>query len=247
MEQKIIVTVIDGVGIITAKNDRAEFSVSVRAKSESSENAKRQVEEKTTQVLKALDSLKDRGMQIDGEISTSLSNYRLEHRESGERTPVGFQSINTITWTVVVNDSLDEVYKTALKFDPNMARPYFSIKNREVLSSQAVKQATDNAKEKLQTECSLLGVSCDKLTIQNWNFGYEGHLPSAANFSGSNYYNGAQGVTGPQGSIGSVGQYSAGAVAMKIGTTYQELLDQPKLEPGHVTVRVAVRVNYVWA
>jgi hypothetical protein len=128
-----------------------------------------------------------------------------------------------------------------------MPRPVFNVKDRDILLEQALVKASENVKEKLAKECSLLGVSTDKLRIQNWNFGYEGYLPTAQNIymNGSNYIGamgptGSMGATGPTGSIGPIGP-----VAMKIGTTYQELLDY-KIEPGAIAVRVAVRVNYVW-
>jgi hypothetical protein len=247
MEQKIIVTVIDGLGIVEAKNDLAHFTLSIKAKSETLDNAKSQVEEKVQQVLKALDKLKTQGMKLDADITTSLANYKLEHREGSERTPVGYQSINTINFTTIVDDNLDEIYKTCLKFDSTMNRPYFSLKNRTVLQEQAIQKATTDAKQKLNTECTLLNVSSDKLQIQDWKFGYEGYIPSAT--SQNTYLNGAYGVTGSSGATGPIGpgmNYSSNAIAMKIGTTYQELLDY-KLEPGMVSVRVAVRINYIWA
>lgn len=250
MENVIVVTVVDGLGIVEAQNDLAHFTLTLRSKSETLENAKIQTEEKTNQVLKALQSLQDKGMKLDTEIVSSIANYKLEHRESGERTPAGYQSINTISWTTIVDSNLDEIYKTCLKFDTNMNRPYFSIKNRTILQDEAIKKASSNVREKLNTECSLLGVSPDKLKIQNWNFGYEGYIPSntASQNMYLNGYGGMQGATGPTGPQGSAGptNYSSAAIQMKIGTTYQELLDY-KLEPGSVSVRVAVRVNYIWA
>lgn len=242
--QKIIVTVIDSAGIVEAKNDLAHFSLSLRSKSETLDNAKNQTEEKTGQFLKALDQLKAKGMKLDREMTISRDNYKLEHRENGEKTPAGFQVIHTVSFVVAVDEHLDEIFKTCLKFDAHMSRPYFSIKNREVLAEKATKKAAQNAKDKLNVECSLLGVSPEKLVIQNWSFGYEGYLPSA---NSSNYYGvaGVTGATGPQGSAGP-GAYNWAPVPVKVGTTYQEPLDY-KLEPGMVSVKVVLRVNYNWA
>jgi hypothetical protein len=242
---KVVVTVIDGAGIVEAKNDRAQFTFSVRAKGDVLETAVSQAEEKQRQALSMLESFKDHGMVLDGDVTTSVSNYKLEHREGSERFPAGFQSVSTITFNIVVDDKIDDIYKACLKFDTHMSRPIFNVKDRDILLEQALVKASENVKEKLAKECSLLGVATDKLRIQNWNFGYEGYLPTAQNIymNGSNYTMGVTGVVGPTGPQGSAGP--VGPAAMKIGTTYQELLDY-KIEPGAIAVRVAVRVNYVW-
>jgi len=245
MENKIIVTVVDGVGIVEAKNDLAQFTLTIRSKGDALENAVSQVQEKTGPVLKMLKDFKSKGMKFDSEVETTSANYRLEHREGSEKFPAGFQSINTISFTVVVDNNLNELNKACLKFDKDMGRPYFSVKDRDVLLEQAIEKATTDVKSKLIKECSLLNVSPSGLKIQNWNFGYEGYLPTTQNHY-MNSYAGITGATGPQGAIGSIGPGAhQGPMAMKIGTTYQELLDF-KLEPGSISVKVAVRVNYVW-
>lgn len=243
METKInIVTTVDGVGVAEAKNDLAKFTFSVKAKSESLELAKKQVEELTDVAMEELRALKKKGMKLDGEIQCDLSNYRLEHREAGEKFAAGFQSVNTISFTAVVNEALNDINAVCLKLDPHMNRPIFSIKNREALLNQAIQKASDDAKNKLAKECSLLNVSSNKLKIYNWNFGYEGYLP----YRGSQGPQGIQGVTGATGPQGSIGTYF-NQPSMKIGSIYLESLDPVKLDPGAVSVRVVVQVNYVWA
>lgn len=241
--EKNIVTTIDGTGIIEVKNDIANFTLSIRSKNDSLETAKKQVEEKTTQFFKEFKSLEEAGMKIDGEVSTSMSNYKLEHREGSERYAAGFQSVNTISWSVIVDDKIDNIFKTCLKTDATMSYPFFSIKNRDELLKQALQNAAEDVKEKLNMECSLLGINPKDLKILNWNFGYDGHLSPKAQ---AQYYGGVQGATGPQGMQGSPGTSGVNYNAvMKLGSIYQELLDT-KLMPGTLSVKAAVRVNYIW-
>jgi hypothetical protein len=245
MEQQVnIVTTIEGMGVVEAKNDLAKFSLTVKEKNDTLETAKRQVEEKITQVLK---DLKSKNMRLDGDISTSVSNYRLEHREGSEKYSAGFQSVGTITWTMFVDENINDVYKTCLKIDSHMQHPWFSIKDRESLVKEAIHKATDDVKYKLNKECSLLGVSPDALKIYNWHFGYEGYLPVNASVSNQYYNNGLPGVTG----FGGTNYLTNNAVSsaptvMKLGSIYQELLDTRALEPGMVSISVPVRVNYIW-
>lgn len=244
-----IVTSIDGVGVVEEKNDLASFSLTLRAKDESLEGAKRQVDEKTAAALKMLQS---KNMNLEGEIVTAISNFKLEHREGSERYPAGFQSISSITWTVQVGDDLDDIYRSCLKLDSNMLVPSFSLKDRESISQKALHLATENAKEKLVKECSLLDVSPSALKIHNWNFGYQGFLTAqtgGGSFNHNNY--GVMGATGPQGPMGTPGVFTTVAnnqapVATKLGSIYQELVDVRKLEVGTTNAKVVVRVNYVW-
>jgi uncharacterized protein YggE len=237
MEQNIATT-IDGSGLVEAKNDRATFNFMIKARADSLEEAKAKLADKTKSVLKTLEDLK---MNLDGDIATSVSNYRLEQRENGEKMSVGYQSSNIITFQIIVDEKINDIFKTCLKIDSNMPQPIFTVKNREVLLEQAVVKASDDAKAKLAKECSLLNITPSQLKIYNWKFGYEGYIPS----NNQQAY-GAAGVTGPQGSIGSPGSYGGYQPTMqKAATIYQELLDT-KLEPGKISVRVAVRVNYIW-
>lgn len=240
-----IVSTINGLGVVEAKNDLATFTLTLKSKDDSLEGAKRQIEEKTNDASKLLVS---KNMKLDGEISTKFFNYKLEHREGSERYPAGFQSLSTITWTVAVDGSLDDIYKTCLTIDSHAARPVFSIKNRDVLREQALIKATENVKEKLAKECKLLGVNPEKLVIYNWNFGYEGFLESNRGMNNMLYNNtlsGVTGATGPSGLIGAQG-LSYQPTVQKLGSIYQELIDYKQLEPGMVTVQVPVQVNYVW-
>lgn len=238
MEQNIATT-IDGSGLVEAKNDRALFNFMIKSKAETLEEAKERLLEKTKSVLKTLEDLK---MNLDGDIATSVSNYRLEHRESGEKMSAGYQSVNIITFQVVVDEKTNDIFKACLKIDSHMPQPSFTVKDREVLLEKAVVKASDDAKAKLAKECSLLGISQDQLKIYNWKFGYEGYIPSSNNQNYSNAM-GATGAIGPQGSIGAYNNYQP--TMQKAATIYQELLDT-KLEPGKISVRVAVRVNYIW-
>lgn len=249
MENKIVVTVIDESATVEAKNDRAHFSLSLRAKSESLDDAKNALATKRKQLDKMLEEFQSSGVKLDGDIGSQLFDYKLEHREGNEKMPAGFQSINIISFTVVIDHHLDNIYNACMKFDTNMYRPTFSIKDAVSLYEQALEKVSKNVKDKLQKECNLMGVSSDQLRIQNWNFGYEGFIPSLNVNGVHNYYNnsGVRGATGPQGPTGTMGATGpVGPTIMKIGSTYQELLDQ-KLEPGNHSVTVAARVNYVWA
>lgn len=242
MENKDVVVIIDGVGTVEAKNDRATFVLTIRSKNDSLDLAKNHVKEKTSQVLKELNSLK---MPLDGDISTSFLNFKLEHRESGERYPAGFQAVSTLTWTVAVNNSLNDIFQFCLKIDSSMSVPMFSIKNRDVLMEQAIQKAVDNAKDKLHKECSLLNVPLNNLKILNWNFGYGGSVPTTqfANHS----VMGVTGLSGSQGVVGALqGPGGYQAPVMKLGSIYQEALDA-KLDPGTIAIRIAVQVKYVWA
>ena len=246
-KDKVIVTTIDALGLVEAKNDRVSFSLSLKSKDESLDLAENKVKEKTAHFI---NSLGVRKMDVDGEISISVSNYKLEHREGNEKTPAGYQSISSISWTMIVGDNLDEVYRDCMKADPTMSYPIFSIKDRTTLQEEAYKKAGANVKEKLYRECALLGISPEKLKVYNWNFGHEGFLSANKNFV-ANAYNGvygAQGVTGPTGPSGISANYlSVGQVVMtKLGSIYQELLNV-KLTPGTVTIRVPIQVNYIWA
>jgi uncharacterized protein YggE len=240
-----IVTTINGVGVVEATNDLATFTLTVRTKSESLEASKNQIQDKIKEVLGQLNSLK---MNLHKEISTDIMNYKLEHREGTERYSAGFQSEATITFTVVVDESLDEINKTCLKIDKNMFFPFFDIKDRETLLQQAIKIATDNANTKLHKECELLGVSTDMLRIFNWSYGYDGFLPikNASNMIYNNAY-GITGATGPQGATGPTGPTGRISTVQKLGSIYQEALDYVPLDPGTVVVRVPVEINYVWA
>lgn len=248
-----IVTTIDGVGSVEATRDLACFTLSVRVKNEDLDQAKSQANEKTTQIMKSLDGLKDK-MKLIGEVSTNSLNYKLEHREGGERITAGFQVVTTISFTITVDDNLNDIYKTCLKFDSQMPRPMFSIANTEPHLEKALQNAADNAQGKLKKECALLGVSTHDLKINNWNFGYEGDLP-ALNFSST-----TKSVHAGGGAYAAASNYSASTLNLvgerdslniqsramsKLGTIHQELLDS-KLEPGTETFTIAVRVNYVW-
>jgi hypothetical protein len=189
-------------------------------------------------------------MTLEGEISSSSLDYKLEHREGSERISAGFQVVGTVTFTIAVDDSLNEIYKTCLKYDSQMSRPVFSMRDRDLHVEKALQNAADNAKEKLKKECKLLDITPSDLKIYNWNFGYEGNLP-ALNFASStrSVYNGSgvYGATGPMGPQGSTGAYGGVLAAMsKVGTIYQEPLDV-KIESGSHTFTIAVRINYVWA
>lgn len=245
MENKVVVTIIDGSGTVEVLNDLASFTVTVRAKGEELVDAVSASKEKANQVLSMVEGLKSKGFKLELEPEVVVTNYKLEHREGNEKTSAGFQSINTISFTVVVDDKIDDVYKACLKFDSNMSHPAFSIKDAAPLHEAALKQATDNVKEKLNKECSLLGVDPSNLSIQNWSFGYEGYLPSLNHVTAQNFYsNGARGSTGAMGATGPQGPM--GPVAIRVGAIYQEPLDY-KIQPGTHKVSVAVRVNYVWA
>ena len=246
-KDKVIVTTIDALGLVEAKNDRVSFSLSLKSKDESLDLAENKAKEKTAHFINSLGARK---MDVDGDISISVSNYKLEHREGSERTPAGYQSISSISWTMVVDGNLDETYRDCLKADPAMLCPTFSIKDRTTLQEQAYKKAGENVKEKLHKECSLLGIAPEKLKVYNWNFGHEGFLSANKNFV-ANAYNGVYGITGatgPTGPQGSAGPYmQIGQVVMtKLGSIYQELLNY-KLTPGTTIVRVPAQVNYIWA
>jgi uncharacterized protein YggE len=248
--EKVIVTTINGLGVSSAKNDLASFTVSLKTKGESLKSSKDSLEEKVSEVLKILSHFH---MNLEGEIITARQNFKLEHREGAEKYSAGFQSAATITWTCVIDEKLDDIYKACLKLDSNMFRPSFSFKDPDSLQIEALQKAKDHVKETLEKECSLLGVSPDKLTIRNWNFGYNGQLAAnMAVLSNSNYYmnnkamgaTGVMGPTGPQGAQGSPGLPYMGS--QKVGSIYQELLDYIPLEPGNITVSVPVQVHYVW-
>jgi uncharacterized protein YggE len=238
-----IVTTIQGLGVVEAKNDLATFSLIIKSKGETLEEAVKSVKEKTASFLKDLESRK---IKFDKDITTSLTNYKLENREGLERYAAGFQSINSISWSMFIDDGLDDLFNTCYKIDPTMAQPIFNIKNRAALQEQALQKAGDNLKEKFQKECSMLGISQDKLKAYNWNFGYEGYLPMNKNFANGVYVTqGVTGVTGPQGAQG-IYLNNAQAAPQKVGSIYQELLNY-KLHPGTTTVSVPVQVNYIWA
>lgn len=249
---EVIVTTINGVGVAQAKNNLASFSLSLRTKGESLTAAKSQLEEKVSEVLGTLSS---KNMKLEGEIVTARQNFKLEHREGTERYAAGFQSVATICWTCAVDETLDDVYQSCLKFDSNMPRPSFSHKDRDALQVEALAKAKDHVRVTLEKECSLLGVSPKDLKILNWTIGYNGAINTASyntnavigsavngNYYMSNTAMGVTGVTGPQGPQGGAGYQSV----QKVGSIYQELLDYVPLDPGNVVVSVPVQVNYVW-
>lgn len=251
MENKEIVTTIDGVGNVEAMNDLAHFSLTIRSKSDGLDRAVSETVEKATKAMKMLEDLRERGMKLEGEIISTVSNYKLEHREGNEKIAAGFVSVNVIDWTIAVDEHLDNIFKTCLKFDSNMKAPHFSIKDRNVHISTCLEHAVENAKEKLEKECKLLGVSQDSLMIKNWVFNYDGNLAGLNNAGGKSSYYGVTGVTGPQGAIGSQNYSNSGldtitrSLSMKVGSIYQEPLDI-QITPGTAMFRVAVRVNYIW-
>ena len=242
MDNKNIATTIDGFGSVEAKNDIASFTLTIRSKDENLETAKRQTQEKSAQALREIEKL---NLKFHEKWHENVSNFKLEHREAGEKYAAGFQSVNTINFTVEIDEKLDELYKQCMKIDQHMSGPYFNIKNRDSLNEQALQKASDNLKEKLHKQCSLLGLSPDKLRIYNWTFSYGGLY-------------GITGATGPQGAQGSPGVYTGmngmyynssnaflSPVATKLGSIYQELLDV-KIEPSNAYSSVTVKVNYVW-
>lgn len=238
-----IVVSIDGSATVETPNDLATFNVMIKSKNDSLEDAQRQVEEKTKLFLKSIDDK----ISLDGEISVSLSNYKLEHREGSERYSAGYQAVNSVKWTCFVNDKLNDLYKMCCKADTNMSYPIFFVKNRDTVVDQTIEKAADNAKSKLANECRLLGVSSAALKIHNWSFGYNGILPSNHTNQIQNVYNGYPlGVTGPVGPMGSNYMNSVMPTVTKLGTVYQELLDT-KIVPGTTFTTVVVRINYVWA
>lgn len=246
METNIVVT-IDGTGLVEAPCDLVSFAVDIKAKSESLENAKKQAEEKTRTFIKLLEN---RSLKLEGAIETTRSNYKLEHREGMERYPAGYQSVNTVKWTCMVDQQLTDLYKHCLEMDRDI-HPLFSLKDRPALLEKAINKATESAKEKLNKECNLLGVDPEALKILNWNYGYDGFLPDRKSVSNSYMNSGAYGVTGatgPQGPQGAPGgNYRGGApIVSKLGSIYQEELDV-QLVPGNVSASVIVRINYVWA
>lgn len=249
MEQSIVTT-INGVGFVEAKNDRANFTLTIKFKDDSLEVAKNKIQEKSLKVLK---DLKDKNLPLDGEISSSISNYKLENRENGERYLAGYQSVNTISFTVIVNSDIDDINKMCLNIDPNMTVPQFFLKNKELLLDEALKKASVDIIVKTSKQCNLLGVSSDNLKIKTWNFMHgplDGRLPNYAVYGPV----GAIGPTGPMGSAGLNGFLNSSNVqhsgyqapVMKLGSIYQELLDS-KLEVGVTSVTVTAQVTYVWA
>jgi hypothetical protein len=249
--EKNIVTTIHDIGVAEAPNDLATFSLTVKtkggdaARGASLEDTKAQLAKQVTDIKTQLSGLQ---MNQGGDIVVETFNYKLEHREGGEKYAAGFQSIANISWTVVVDERLDDIYKACLKIDSNASKPFFSIKDRETLNKQALQNAIDNAKVKLDKECELLNVSRSTLLIRNWNFGYNGTLANNQAINSNYTYGmtgaqGARGVTGPQGSVGFVNAYQ---VTKQVGSIYQELLDYIPLVPGTVVVQVPVEINYVW-
>jgi uncharacterized protein DUF541 len=248
MKDNNIVTTVDSIGVIEVPNDRATFTITIKAKSEQQESAKEQIKERAAYTIKQLIAM---NMQLDGEIVSDIASYKLEHREGGERYPAGYQSIATISWMVVVDEKLDSIYQAALKMDTTMIAPVFSIKDRDTLLKQAAEVATTSVKERLQKECSLLDIDPKQLRILNWHFGYDGTIPATR----PQYSYGMMGATGPQGSIGpiglngnfsnAVGPGGYQAAVSKLGSIYQELLDA-KLNPGSTSVKVVVQASYVW-
>lgn len=239
-EKNIVATII-GLGTVEAKNDQATFSLTLRTKGDQLSNVKEQIKEKTSQFLKELETKK---MSLVGEITTSISNYKLEHREAGEKYSAGFQSTNDITWTTTIDHNLNDIYEMCLKYDPNMYAPIFSVKNRETLMAQAVEKSSVNLKEKLNNECKLLNISPEKLQVLKWNFSYGNIYPA------NNPAYTPQGVTGPAGSNATsnyVGFVNAvhQAPVQKLGSIYQELLDH-KLTPGNISITASVNVSYIW-
>jgi hypothetical protein len=251
MDTNNIVATVNGFGVVEAPNDRATFTLTVKVKDDVLKSVKNQIKEKTALIIKELENKK---MSLDGEISFTTFNYKLEHREGNERYPAGFQSVSHITWSVVVNDKINDIWESCLKIDPNMQTPLFTIKTRDVISAEALQKATDNVKELLNKECSLLGVSLEKLKILNWKFAYNSHLAVSANVSHPYYTNnvGVFGATGPQGSMGLPGLGIHNAmlsqpIIQKLGSIYQECLDPVILNPGTASASVSVQVSYVWA
>jgi len=245
MDNKTIATTIDGFGSVEAKNDIVSFTLTIRSKDENLEGAKRQTQEKTVQALKEIERLK---LKFHEKWKENVSNFKLEHREAGEKYAAGFSSVNTITFVIEIDEKLNEVYQQCMKIDPHMYGPWFSIKNRDVLTEQSLQKATDNLKEKLHKQCSLLGISPEKLKIHNWTFTYGGYAASGPQGSAGSY-GGVTGATGPQGPQGLAYLNTSNAfispVATKLGSIYQEQLDM-KLEPGNAFSSVSVKVNYVW-
>lgn len=241
MEKNIVATV-DASGIVEVANDRATFTLNIKTKAEHLETAKEQIQERVSFVIKTLKAL---NMNLDCEIVSSIANYKLEHREGGERYPAGFQSVATIAFTTVIDEKLDSIYEVCNKIDSNITFPIFSIKDRDTLLKQATDIAAKNVKDRLAKECELLNIDANELKVLSWHFGYDGTIPA-------NSY-GMMGATGAQGPMGHLNANAVGvagpggyqATVSKLGSIYQELLDT-KLNPGTVSVKVVVQVSYIW-
>ena len=252
-EQVNIVATVDGVGLAEKQNTLASFSFSLRAKDESLEKSKRILEEKAGQTMRDLEEL---NMQLHSPIEQEIVNFKLEHRENGEKYAAGYSSVNQISFTAVVDEKLNDIFKRCLKIDPHMTAPFFSAKEEEteVLKEQAIQKAAEDLKSKLAKECSLLGVSQDKLKIHTWSFNYTGGVPAVGSVNAYGSM-GATGPTGAQGAMGitsnnwiQAGQAVYSPAPQKLGTIYQEQIDAKiKLNPGMVSIRMTVRANYVWA
>jgi hypothetical protein len=239
---KVIITTISDVGIIEAKYDLAEFSISLKTKADNLEEAKGQLKAKVNDALAALKAL---NMKLEKEVSTEVWNYKLEHREGSEKYAAGFQSVATMTFTVQVDEDLDDIYKLCLELDHNSPYPVFSLKDRVPILEKALVKAIENVKAKLAIECKLLGIDKTYLIIHSWSIGYGGALPD--NGVINSFYNnvGIGRATGPQGMLGAPYEAMHNSVAAtKLGSIYQELLDYVPLNPGVVGVSVPVQVNY---
>jgi uncharacterized protein YggE len=248
-KQVNIVVAVDGIGEVSAKNDLATFTMQIRTKDEELKNAEAKLKDKTAQVMK---ELQDLGMSLHSEISQNTESFRLEHREGSEKIPAGFSATNTISFTVNVDERINDIYKKCVKIDQHIPYPWFSIKEIETLKTQAIEKAAEDARKKLAKECELVGVAQSNLRVHNWVFSYDGNLPTKVQIGQHVYAYGPSGATGPQGAIGNTAYLNSMTsnfvlpAPTKIGSTYQEALDI-KLFTGQVSVKVAVKINYVWA
>lgn len=242
-QQTTIVTVIDGLGNVEVANDLASFSLILRAKNENLRQATEMLNEKTKSFSLMMEKFKG---DLEGEIEQKASNFKLEHREGGEKIAAGFQVCNVIQFTVLITERLDDLFAALSSFDKDLFYPTYSLRNSEKYSKEAMDLASKNLKEKLIQECALLGVSPDALKIQSWHFGYDGSLNSlnaAQSYRNSTSY----GVTGSTGATGPTGVTGLNRLSVqKIASIYSEELN-PRLIPGSTSFSIAIRANYIWA
>ncbi len=166
-DRNLILT--EGVAEVTGQNDSAKISVAVVTEGRNLEQVSSENARKTKAVLKAIKGLKIKGFKL------KTSSYRVTPQKDYKARPPkikGYEVHNSVEVVMegfepdLLSRHVSSVIEKALESGSNTIRQVqFYIKNKKVLETQALTQATKDAIDRAKTLAEAAGVTLKRIAL----------------------------------------------------------------------------------
>jgi uncharacterized protein YggE len=146
---------VTGVGTVSARPDRADFSFGVETQGQTANEA---LEKNGGAVQKVIDALEATGVQAN-DIQTQQVSVYPRYAEDGQSI-VGFSATNTVTAKIRDISSVGAVVEAAVQAGANQVYgPTFAISEQSSLYENAIDDAYPDARAKAEKIAAVTGVS----------------------------------------------------------------------------------------